>query len=289
MPVLSADLLAVMRRSRRDPAFFFREVLGWEPWAGQIEIAEAVRDAIAGDGLKRIAVRSGNGVGKTAIAARIMLWALRCHRDSVVITTAPTSRQVTELLWREARDAYHTSRHPLGGRFYEGQPQWELGPRRFALGMSPEHTRPERFQGFHARLILFLADEASGVPEAHWEAIKGSLLAGNAVLLAIGNPTRLHGEFYEAFHRNAHLWRRLHISALDTPNLSGQGVPVPGLVNREGVKQALADWGEDSPLYQVRILGQFPTAASSQLVRLDWVESAVQRYRDRASPAVAGF
>ena len=276
----SRRLSKVVGRARRDPAFFFREVLGWQPWSGQVEIAEAVRDAIAGDGPNRIAVRSGNGVGKTAIAARIMLWVLRCYRDSVVITTAPTSRQVTELLWREARDAYHASRYPLGGRFYDGKPQWELGPRRFALGMSPENTRPERFQGFHAGLILFVADEASGVPEAHWEAIKGSLLAGKAVLLAIGNPTRLHGEFYEAFHRNAHLWRRLHISALETPNLSGQGVPVPGLVTREGVKQAIADWGEDSPLYQVRILGQFPAAASSQLIRLDWVESAVQRYRD---------
>ena len=60
--------------------------------------------------------------------------------------------------------------------------------------MSPESTRPERFQGFHADLILFIVDEASGVPGAHWEAIKGSLLAGNSIVLAIGNPTRLHGE-----------------------------------------------------------------------------------------------
>ena len=141
----SRRLAKVVGRARRDPAFFFREVLGWQPWSGQVEIAEAVRDAIAGGGPNRIAVRSGNGVGKTAIAARIMLWVLRCYRDSVVITTAPTSRQVTELLWREARDAYHASRYPLGGRFYDGKPQWELGPRRFALGMSPENTRPERF------------------------------------------------------------------------------------------------------------------------------------------------
>ena len=237
-------------------------------------------------------MRSGNGVGKTAIAARTMLWALRCFPGSLVITTAPTTRQVNELLWREARSAYRASLYPLGGTFYEGQPRWELGPRRFALGMSPEHTRPERFQGFHADLILFLVDEASGVPEAHWEAIKGSLLAGDAIVLAIGNPTRLHGEFYDAFHGSAHLWRTLHISAFDTPNLQGghagpePGRRVPGLVTAEGVREAAADWGEESPLYQVRILGQFPSAASNQLIRLEWLEQALERPPVSGPPAL---
>ena len=103
-----------------------------------------MRDAILGKGLKRVAVRSGNGVGKTALAARIMLWALRCFPESIVVTTAPTTRQVRELLWREARSAYHASVVPLGGVFYDGQPRWDLGPLRYAIGLSPEHTRPER-------------------------------------------------------------------------------------------------------------------------------------------------
>ena len=274
----------VLDRSRHDPAFFFHRVLGWTPWTKQTLIAEAVRDAILGKGLKRVAVRSGNGVGKTALAARIMLWALRCFPESIVVTTAPTTRQVRELLWREARSAYHASVVPLGGVFYEGQPRWDLGPLRYAIGLSPEHTRPERFQGFHADTVLFIVDEASGVPAAHWEAIKGSLLAGNAVVLAIGNPTRLHGEFYDAFHRHAALWIRHHISAFDTPNLNGGHVP--GLVTAEGVREATADWGEESPLYQVRILGGFPSAASNQLIRLEWIEAAVGRPSEPGSAAL---
>ncbi len=283
---------AVLARSRRDPGYFFRRALGWEPWARQVEIAHALAQAIHGAGPKRIAVRSGNGVGKTALAARLMLWVVRCFRESVVITTAPTERQVTELLWREARAAYQASRISLDGRLYEGQPRWDLGPNRFALGMSPEHTQPEGFQGFHARLIVFIVDEASGVPEAHWEAIKGSLLAGNAIVVAIGNPIRLHGEFYEAFHRNAALWRTFHISAFDTPNLApgraeGEPLPVPGLVTPEAVAAAKAEWGEESPLYQVRILGQFPQAPSSQLIHLEWVEAAM-RAGAQPGPAALG-
>ena len=242
--------------SRRTPRSSFGTCSEWTPWAKQTEIARAVAAAVHGEGPRRVAVRSGNGVGKTALAARLMLWALYCHESSVVVTTAPTQRQVTELLWREARSAYYRARVDLGGVFYEGQPRWDLGPRRYAIGVSPEHTRAEAFQGFHADLIVFLVDEASGIPPAHWEAIKGSLLAGRAAVLAIGNPTRLEGEFYDAFHGRASLWRRLHISAFDTPNLTGGDVP--GLVTPAAVAEAARDWGEESPLYQIRVLGEFP-------------------------------
>ncbi len=278
-PVAAGD---VFDRYRHDPEVFFHEVLGWRPWAKQVKIARAVAEAVRGAGPRRVAVRSGNGVGKTALAARLMLWALCCYESSVVVTTAPTQRQVTELLWREARAAYYgaRARAPLGGVFYRGQPRWDLGPRRYAIGVSPEHTRPEAFQGFHADLILFLVDEASGIPPAHWEAIKGSLLAGNAAVLAIGNPTRLEGEFYDAFHGQAALWRCLHISAFETPNLTGGDVP--GLVTPAAVAEAARDWGEESPLYQIRVLGEFPSAASHQLIRFDWIEQAAE------APAAGG-
>lgn len=109
--------------SSTDPVYFFARTLGWKPWHRQIEIARAVQDAIEGRGPRRIAVRSGNGVGKTAIAARVMLWALRTYYDSVVITTAPTTRQVEHILWREARKAFHAAREKLEGTLYDGQPR----------------------------------------------------------------------------------------------------------------------------------------------------------------------
>lgn len=40
------------------------------------------------------------------------------------------------------------------------------------------------------------------------------------------------------------------------------------------MEQARADWGQDSPLYQVRILGNFPASGSHGLIRLDWLEEA---------------
>src|SRR4051794_20665753 len=80
---------------RRDPVNFCREVLKFESWSKQREIFESVRDN------QRTAVRSAHGVGKTATAARAVLWFLAAYPYSRVITTAPTFSQVKELLWRE--------------------------------------------------------------------------------------------------------------------------------------------------------------------------------------------
>ncbi|MBI3743293.1 MAG: hypothetical protein HY261_03285 [Chloroflexi bacterium] len=277
------------------------------------------REAQGDKHLKRIAVRAANGVGKTALAARLMLWVLRCHPKSVVITTAPTQRQVEQLLWREARAAYQGAKVHLGGKMYERSPHWNLGPRHYALGVSPEKTQTERFQGFHAPLIVFIVDEASAVGEKQWEAIKGSLLAGNAVLLAIGNPLRTTGEFYDAFHAHSDLWRTMHVSAFDVPGIADEEnatttaqrhgeessvgadfksardatssttprAAIPGLVTKDAVAQAKTDWGDHSTVYAIRVEGAFPKQASNQLLSMEWLEKAVALWKSPPSPVGA--
>ena len=93
--VRASDARILRERLRRDPEFFQREVLGWDPWEKQVEIACSVRDH------KKTAVKSCHDSGKTADAARIGLWFLYSFQPSIVLTTAPTYRQVEELLWRE--------------------------------------------------------------------------------------------------------------------------------------------------------------------------------------------
>ena len=73
---------------RRDPAGFAREVLGSTWWRAQEETARLVARQ------RRVAVKAANGVGKTYLAADIVLWFLYCHAPSVALTTAPTWRQV---------------------------------------------------------------------------------------------------------------------------------------------------------------------------------------------------
>src|SRR5436189_77512 len=125
---------------------------------------------------------------------------------------------------------------------------------------------PERFQGLHSESVLVIVDEASGVDEAIYESIEGILTGPNAKLLLIGNPNSPSGTFFQS-HQSA-LYQSFHISALDVP----ERLLPPGW--RE---ERLAEWGEDNPAYQVRVLGEFPDQAEDSLVRMSWVIAAQRR------------
>ncbi|MBT4073530.1 MAG: DEAD/DEAH box helicase family protein [Chloroflexi bacterium] len=255
-----------------DPAGFVRDELGAQLWESQIEIIEAIRDHV------RVAVRSCNGSGKTYVAAHVVLWWLMAFPESMVITTAPTERQVREVLWREIRRAYRGNEELIDGKLT--RTALEIGDKHYAYGLSTNES--ERFQGYHEGNILFIVDEASGMREDIFEAIEGSMTSAGARLLLLGNPTALGGTFYEAFHRRRDLWHTLHISAFDTPNVKSGRIDVPGLVSPQWVKDAALNWGEDSPMYEVRVLGDFPSEGEDSLIALRLIEAAVVRDTPRA-------
>ena len=84
---------------QKDPIVFFDNVLGATHWSKQDEITRSVFRN------QRTTVKSCHGIGKSYIAARIVLAFLFAYKDSVIVTTAPTFRQVENILWREIRTA----------------------------------------------------------------------------------------------------------------------------------------------------------------------------------------
>ena len=50
--------------------------------------------------------------------------------------------------------------------------------------------------------------------------------------------------------------------------------PRPYLVTRRWVYEKFWEWGEDSPLWQSRVLGCFPEQAQDALISLKWLEAA---------------
>src|SRR5678810_291854 len=75
---------------QQDILGFVENVLGDRPWKKQREILLSVQNNTY------TAVRSCHGAGKTFTAARAALWFLQCFPGSVVITTAPSGRQVKD-------------------------------------------------------------------------------------------------------------------------------------------------------------------------------------------------
>ena len=161
------------------PVLFAREVLGVDLWSKQEEVLEAVRDH------RRVAVKSGNGLGKGFSASVAILWYLVCNDPAVVLSTAPTFRQIRHVLWREVHRQYHRSRYSLGGKLLDTR--LEMSEGQFALGLSADSY--EEFQGFHSPNMLIVVDEAEGVEETIYEAIEAVMTSENCKLLLIGNPT----------------------------------------------------------------------------------------------------
>ncbi len=263
------------------PDLFARHILGQDTWGLQADILRAVAES------RRVAVKSCHSSGKTFTAADAVLWWISRYRDGIAVTTAPTWVQVEKLLWGEIHKAHRASRPPIGGELLATE--LRLGPQNYALGLSTDQG--VRFQGFHAAHVLIVLDEAPGVRPDVWEAIEGIRAGGDVHVLAIGNPTEPSGAFYDAFHTQRAAWQTFTISAFDTPNL--QGVTLqrlltmdddelganerPYLVTRRWVREKYAEWGPESDLWRVRVLGEFPQQGSDSLIQLLWVEQAHQR------------
>lgn len=225
----------------------------------------------------RVAVRSGHKVGKSLAVAALALWWVSTRARARVVLTSPTGRQVEEILWREVRVLHARAKGRIGGecaKLPSTGCRWPDG--REIIGFATD--QPERFQGLSGDELLFIVDEASGVDESIFEALEGNR-AGGAHVVLTGNPTQTSGTFYDAFGTKAEFWHRVHISSEETPNATGQGDPVPGLATAEWIAEKRLEWGEESPLYQVRVRGNFPGQAENAVIGVGLVTAAVERGR----------
>ena len=198
---------------------------------------------------KRVIVKSGHGTGKTwvaARAARAYLLSGAATGGAIILTLAPTDRQVRKAFWGTFRRQLHLA----GGveRFFPRDALSERAPRLFLddgwwmEGFSP--ASPEYLQGIHHANLFVVVDEAPGMSPEMMEAIES--LQPRKMLL-IGNPVDSGGHFYDAFLRPGPDAVTLTVSCLQHPNVV-TGLPViPGAVTREWVEERRVQWGEDSP------------------------------------------
>ena len=71
-----------------DPVAFFEDILGMEPDPWQCAVLRDLADH------SKVSVRSGQGVGKTALEAGAVIWFLTCRPYARVVATAPTMQQL---------------------------------------------------------------------------------------------------------------------------------------------------------------------------------------------------
>jgi len=135
----------------------------------------------------------------------------------------------------------------------------------FAVARTSRPENPEALQGFHSDNILFLIDEASGVHEKVFQVAEGALSTEGAFVVMAANPTREDGYFYETHHKMRDRWAALHWDGEDSP-----------MVSKAYVEDMQKKYGVDSPIYQVRVKGNFATAADG-VIPLSWCTAAQER------------
>lgn len=265
-------LRKVIQRIRSDPYFFYEKILGDNLWEKQREIVDKVEKH------RRVTIMSCNGAGKTYLIPRMALRFLIAHTHSLVINTAPTWRQIENQYWRHFRDAYNKSKYFLGGQLlktqFNFQEDW------FAIGIASDIKNVASFQGWHAKNVMVIFDEASGIPRVIWEAVEGLISGGvNVKFVCVGNPNQNTGDFIDTF--NSNLYEKVYISAFDLPNVKEKKQVIPGLSSYEWVEEMREKYGEDSDIWRVRVLGRPPKQGNNNLISLERVESAFDADRER--------
>lgn len=245
-----------------DPGCFAKNALGLEPTTQQLKFFEALAKPGA-----RVAVRSGHGTGKSTALAASALWFLATRPGALVPCTAPTSHQLHDVLWREMRRLLGNMDESLRRNFCVTADKITLrGENGMIVGRTARPENPDALQGFHAEEILFIIDEAAGVNDKIFEVARGALSTESARVAMAGNPTRLSGYFHNAFHDARGIWDKLRFSCLDSP-----------LVAPSYAEEIKREYGGDSDMYRVRVLGDFPRTGLFNLIARDVVEKAMTK------------
>ena len=243
---------------------FASDVLGVTLWSKQEEVLRAVERE------RRVAVKSGNGLGKDFTAAVAVLWYVHAHDPAIVLSTAPTFRQVRHVLWRQIHRLYRNAADTLGGRMLDTR--WEVAEDRYAMGLSASDA--DQFQGFHCENMFVVVDEAEGVAEPIYEAVEAVMTSAHPTLLLIGNPTTTSGGFHRAFHRERGIYETITMSALESPNVATGEVVIPGLTTAEWVEERRQMWGEGSEMFRARVMGEFPDRGEDNLIAISDIDDA---------------
>lgn len=243
---------------RKDPILFAKEVLKFTPEPYQKEMLMDLAD------FPKVSVKSGQGIGKTASEAVAALWFLSCFPFARVVATAPTAQQLNDVLWAELNkwisksDILKTILHWTKTYVYVD------GYERRWFAVAKTASQPENMQGFHEDNMLFIVDEASGVEDEIMEAVLGTLSGNNNKLLMCGNPTRISGTFYDSHTRDRALYKCHTVSSLDSKR-----------TNKENIEMFKRKYGEQSNVYRVRVLGEFPAQEDDVFIPLPLIERSV--------------
>jgi hypothetical protein len=267
-----------------DMAEFYDDPLGWVmyafPWGVEGTVLEdhdgpdvwqaeqlvRIAQKIIKDplGTIREATASGHGIGKSALVAWIILWAMstRPHLNGVV--TANTLNQLNTKTWRELALWHKRAINAHWFKWTATRFHQVAHPETWFVAAVPNtESNSEAFAGLHGQHVLIIYDEASGIPDPIWQVSEGAMTDPRAMWFVYGNPTKNTGKFRDCFANDTR-WVTRQIDSRTAK-----------MTNKQEIAEQLAEYGDDSDFARVRVKGQFPRAGSLQFIASDIVDRAM--------------
>lgn len=227
------------------------------------------------------------------LSAMLVNWWVDTHPidDTTVVTTATNWKQVRNVLWKEIPRVKADA--GIGGKV-NADATWKMGDRQdpIAFGMKPDDKDESGFQGVHDQYVLVIMDEAGGISKEIFTAADAITTNKYARILAIANPNDPSCYMAEVYKREMRLkpeersWNIIQFGAYDTPNFTGEVVPVEvatRLVQVDWVEARKKEWGEDDPRFVARVLGEFPDVSDDGLFNMGRVMQSMEAY-DTSEP-----
>lgn len=209
---------------------------------------------------KNLCVSAGGGIGKSAEAALLAIWFLSCHPHAKVITTAPTGKQLNDVLWGEI--SFWLRRYKFRDMIesYKGRMVVKCFSEWYAVARTvskDSRQLNDTLAGFHAQHLLIIVDEASGVPDPVYTALDGAMTDNRAMILLISNPVSTAGYYYDTISDpdgKGKNWSILFFDSRESP-----------LVDKSFEERIAARYGKDSPMYRSKVMGM-PILATDAFV-----------------------
>lgn len=283
-----AMLRADIGRFTHDPLAYARYNWPWGVSGSELEhealrtwqvefldsVGQRLRAGESRESVIREATASGHGIGKSAVVAMLIKWAVDTHEDTRGVVTANTENQLRTKTWPELAKWHRLSFTShwfvmTATSMYASDPTHADNWRVDAIPWSENNT--EAFAGLHnaGKRIILIFDEASKIADKVWEVAEGALTDKDTEIIwaVFGNPTRATGRFRECFRKFARRWRT---RSIDARTVEG--------TNPVQHAQWVEDYGEDSDFVKVRVRGLFPAASLRSLISEADVDPAYGRH-----------
>lgn len=253
----------------------FEDSLGAKDWQADFfeELREHLENPLTRYQPFKGATSSGHGIGKSAFMGMFCNWAMSTCEDTKIVITSNTETQLRTKTFPELKKWFKNSitSHwfiDTATGIFSSDPEHRDHWRIDAVPWSENNT--EAFAGLHNRRkrIVLLFDEASAIADKVWEVAEGALTDEETEIfwVALGNPTRPNGRFYECFHKYRHRWKSKQI---DSRTVEG--------TNLQQTSEWADDYGEDSDFFKVRVRGMFPSSSARQFIEMNIIDEASGR------------